>query len=62
MNAPKEITCLQMQMTGFDKCEIAKPANPDIVSAQIQMYDFNKSTRTSADVLAVLSPHLEAPS
>ena len=35
----------QMQTAGFDKCKTAKPANPDICSAQIEMYDFDKCTR-----------------
>ena len=30
-----DITCLQMQTAGFDKCTTAKPANPYIDSAQI---------------------------
>ena len=40
-----DITCLQMQMAGFDKCKTGKPANPDICSAQIHMYDFDKSMK-----------------
>ena len=40
-----EISCLQMQTAGFDKCKTGKPANPDICSAQIHMYDFDKSMR-----------------
>ena len=35
----------QMQTAGFDKCKTAKPANPDICSKQIEMYDFDKCTR-----------------
>ena len=35
----------QMQTAGFDKCKTAKPANPDICSAQIEMHDFDKCTR-----------------
>ena len=49
-----DITCLQMQAAGFDKCKAGKPANPDICSAQIQMHDFDKSMRARhADVIFV---------
>ena len=41
----------QMQTAGFDKCKTAKPANPDICSAQIEMYDFDKCMRACHTVI-----------
>ena len=50
-----DITCLQMQIAGFDKCKAVKPANPDIRSEQIQTDDFDKSTRARhTDVIFVI--------
>ena len=40
-----------MQTAGFDKCKTAKPANPDICSAQIEMYDFDKCMRACHTVI-----------
>ena len=40
-----------MRMTGFDKCNMAKPADPDIRNVQIQMFNLNISMRAHTVLL-----------